>query len=235
MESWVVGYEGDADVERHAGAGDDAPARPAAIRVRVVSDYICPWCYVGLARAERLGVEFAVELDAWAYNLRPGIPPQGLPRDQVYDPSRFPSGYLERIRESARECGIEMIAPPVVANTMLAHEATEFAKDGGSMRPFRRSVFSAYWERGENISEHDVLCRLAAECGLDPDGLRAALGDGRYRKRVEEQMAWARAAGLGGVPAFIFNERFAVVGAQDYEVFADVARRIQRGELKAEE
>jgi predicted DsbA family dithiol-disulfide isomerase len=51
---------------------------------------------------------------------------------------------------------------------------------------------------------------------------------------VEEQMAWAGAAGLSGVPTFVFNEKFALVGAQDYEVFADVARRVQSGELKAE-
>ena len=95
-------------------------------------------------------------------------------------------------------------------------------------------MFAAYWERGENIGEADVLCRLAADCGLDASGLRAALAEGRYRQRVEEQMAWARDAGLGGVPTVIFNEKFAIVGAQDYEVFADVARRIQRGDLKAE-
>ena len=230
MESWVVGYEGDADVERHAGA--DASPAASPIRLRVVSDYICPWCYVGLARAERLREEFDVELDAWAYNLRPGIPAAGLSREQVYDPSRFPSGYLERIRESAREAGIEMIAPPLVANTMKAHEATEFAKERGQLRRFQRAVFAAYWEAGENIGDDEVLCRLAADCGLEADALREALADGRYRRQVEEQMAWARAAGLGGVPTFIFNDRFAVVGAQDYEVFADVARRIQRGELK---
>ncbi len=185
-------------------------------------------------RVERLREEFDIEFDAWAYNLRPGIPAEGLPRDEVYKGSRYPSGYLDRLRETARQSGIEMIAPPVVANTFKAHEATEFAKEGGRLPQFHRAVFAAYWERGENIGDEEVLCRLASECGLDGDALRTALADGRYRQRVEEQMAWARAAGLGGVPTFIFNERFALVGAQEYEMFADVARRVQRGELKAE-
>jgi len=226
-------------------------------------------------RVERLCEEFDVEFDAWAYDLRPGLPPEGLPRDEVYREGRYPPGYLDRLRETARESGIEMIAPPVVANTFKAHQATEFAKDGGRLPRFHRAVFAAYWEKGENIGDEevlcrlarecgldadglraaladgryvqrveeqmagenigdeDVLCRLAQECGLDADGLRAALADGRYVQRVEEQMAWARNAGLGGVPTFIFNDKFALVGAQDYEVFADVARRIQRGELKA--
>jgi len=133
----------------------------------------------------------------------------------------------------ARESGIEMIAPPVVANTFKAHQATEFAKDGGRLRQFHRAVFSACWERGENIGREDVRCRLAPAGGRDGDEWRAALADGRYAQRVEEQMAWARSAGLGGVPTFIFDEKFALVGAQDYQVFADVARRMQRGEPKA--
>ena len=183
-------------------------------------------------RVERLCREFGVELDVWAYNLRPGLPPQGLPRDEVYRDRSYPPGYVERMRQTAKESGIEMIAPPVVANTLKAHEATEFAREGGRLPQFHRAVFAAYWERGENIGEVDVLCAVAAGCGLDADGLRQALADGRYRQRVEEQMAWGRAAGLGGVPTVIFNDKFAVVGAQDYEVFADVAQRIAGGALR---
>jgi predicted DsbA family dithiol-disulfide isomerase len=186
-------------------------------------------------RVERLCQEFDVEFDAWAFDLRPGIPPDGLPRDQVYRGSRYPPGYLERLREMARQSGIEMIAPPVVVNTAKAHQATEFAKDGGRLRQFHRAVFSAYWERGENIGLDDVLCRLARECGLDGDELRAALADARYAQRVQEQIAWAREVGLGGVPTCIFNDKFSLVGAQDYNVFADIARRIQRGALKPKE
>ena len=233
MESWAVGFEGDDDVERHAGIGTEAPAKPR-LHVRMVSDYICPWCFVGLARIERLGEEFDLDLQACAYNLRPGVPPDGLPRDEAYRGRQFPEGYRERLRQTAREAGIEMISPPVVANTFKAHEATEFAAENGRLRPFHRAVFEAYWERGENIGDIDVLCRIAEGCALDAEALRQALAEDRYAGRVEEQMAWARAAGLGGVPTFIFEGKFALVGAQDYELFADVARRIHSGALKAE-
>ena len=70
-----------------------------------------------------------------------------------------------------------------------------------------------------------MLCHIGGEAGLDPDVLREALSDGRYTAEVEEQIAWTRAAGITGVPTFIFEEKFALVGAQDYEVFRDVARR----------
>lgn len=135
-----------------------------------------------------------------------------------------------------------MIKPPVVANTFKAHEATEFAKEQGRLMPFHRAVFSAYWEKGDNIGREDVLCRIAGECGMDGEELRPALADGRYRQRVEEQMEWARTAGVSGVPTFVFfaggesaageNRMFALVGAQEYAVFADVARRIENGALR---
>ena len=76
-----------------------------------------------------------------------------------------------------------MKRPPLIPNTRNAHEATEFAKDAGRLLPFHRAVFRAYWEREENIGDVDVLCRVAEECGIDADGLREALSDGRYTSR----------------------------------------------------
>ena len=93
-------------------------------------------------------------------------------------------------------------------------------------------MFAAYWEQARNISETDILCDIAGEAGLDAEALRQALDDGRYAQRVEEQMEWARRTGISGVPTFVFDGRFAVVGAQDYDVFRDIAGRILRGEVK---
>ena len=72
MESWSVGYDGDGDVERHSGMHDARPEKQA-LEITLVSDYICPWCYVGLARLEQLRGEFEVTLSACAFDLRPGI------------------------------------------------------------------------------------------------------------------------------------------------------------------
>ena len=120
-------------------------------------------------RVERLCREFGVELDVWAYNLRPGIPAQGLPRDEVYKHRQYPPGYVERLRQTAKESGIEMITPPVVANTFKAHEATEFAREGGRLPAFHRAVFAAYWERGENIGEAEGLCAEREQGTWDQD------------------------------------------------------------------
>ena len=178
--------------------------------------------------------EFDVDFDVCAYDLKPGIRPEGLSREQAYAGRVYPSGYIDSMIETARDAGIDMKRPPIIPNTRKAHEATEFAKGAGRLAEFHRAVFAAYWEREENIGDAGVLCRIGAEARLDPDALCEALSDGLYTAEVEEQIAWTRAAGITGVPTFIFEEKFALVGAQDYEVFRDVAQRVVQGRLRAE-
>ena len=177
--------------------------------------------------------EFAVEFDVSAYELRPGLPPEGLPRDQLQAKRVYPPGYLDNMRQTAREAGIDMKRPPLVPNTRKAHEATEFAKEAGRLLPFHRALFQAYFRDEQNIGDVEVLCRSGTECGLDAAGLRGALDDGRFAAEVEEQIEWSRAVGITGVPTFIFDEKFSLVGAQDYEVFRDVAHRIVARRVRA--
>jgi predicted DsbA family dithiol-disulfide isomerase len=180
-------------------------------------------------RVERLQEDFELEFDPCAFDLKPGIPPEGLSREQVYAGRVYPEGYLDNMRQMAAAGGIDMKRPPLIPNTRKAHEATEFVREHGppeSLVDFHRAVFYAYWTEERNIGEVEVLCEVAASCGLDPDALREALGDGRYATVVEDQMQWARDVGITGVPTIIYEGRFAVVGAQDYEVFLDVGRRV---------
>ena len=226
MESWVVGFDGDDDVERHADMPDAAIHEKPRLRVRVVSDYICPWCFIGERRFERLDEDFDVEWDICAYDLKPGLPAEGMARSDVYAGRVYPPGYLDRMYELANADGIKMKRPAWVPNTRIAHEATEFARDHGALMPFHSAVYSAYWERERNISLPDVLAEIATECGLDSEGLREALADRRYRDRIDGQFEWARLANITAVPAVIVESRFAVVGAQDYDVYRDVAQRL---------
>ena len=180
-------------------------------------------------RVERLAEEFEIDFDPCAFDLKPGIPPEGLPREQAYAGRVYPEGYVDSMRQMAADGGIDMKRPPLIPNTRKAHEATEFAREQGSadmLLAFHRAVFYAYWTDERNIGDVDVLCEVAAVCGLDPEALREALADGRYAAEVEDQMQWARAAGITGVPTVVYDGRFAVVGAQDYDVFLDVARRV---------
>lgn len=123
-----------------------------------------------------------------------------------------------------------MKRPPLVPNTRKAHEATEFAIEHGKLWEIHRALFHAYFEEERHIGDIDVICEAVAGTGLNVSELRLALEDGRYAAEVERQMEWAREAGVTGVPTTIFNDRFALVGAQDYNVFRDVATRVSRTE-----
>jgi predicted DsbA family dithiol-disulfide isomerase len=177
-------------------------------------------------RVERLAEDFELEFDPCAFDLKPGIPPEGLSREQVYAGRVYPEGYIDNMRQMAADSGIEMKRPPLIPNTRKAHEATEFAREYGDALAFHRAVFHAYWTEERNIGDVEVLCDVATATGMDPSALREALADGRYAPAVEGQMTWSRAVGVTGVPTVIFDDRFAIVGAQEYETFRDVGRRV---------
>jgi len=230
MESWGIGFDGDVDVERHAGIEVEERSRPK-IRLLVVSDYICPWCYIGFTRVEQLRSEFDVELSVGAYELRPGIPPEGISRAEASTGRVYPPGYLDNLRATAADSGIDMKRPPVIPNTRKAHEATEFAREHGKLWEIHRALFRAYFEEERDIGDAAVVCDVGASVGLDPEGLRRALDERRHAGQVEDQLAWARAAGVSGVPMTVYNEKFAVVGAQEYAVYRDIATRVAAGRL----
>jgi predicted DsbA family dithiol-disulfide isomerase len=234
MESWCVGYDGNDDVERHAGIDPDETAgeRPA-LRLKVVSDYICPWCYVGFTRIERLREEYDIALEVSAFELRPGIPAEGVSREEYSRGRTYPPGYLENLRALAAESGIDMKRPSLIPNTRLAHEATVFAAEHGKTWEVHRALFHAYFEEERNIGDIDVVCDVSASIGLDADALRGALRGHRYATQVQRQLDWARASGITAVPAVVFEERFAVIGAQEYAVYADVARRVLEKKISA--
>ncbi len=233
MESWSVGYDGDGDVERHIGMHDTRPEKQA-LQVTLVSDYICPWCYVGLARLEQLRQDFEVTLTACAFDLRPGIPAEGVARAEASKGKVYPPGYLDNLRQTALAAGIELKRPSLVPNTRKAHEATEFTRDtDGDLWAVHRALFRAYFEEEQNIGDTDVVVRACEEAGVEGGALSEALDAGRYSEEIEKQMEWSRSNGVTGVPTTIFNGRFAVVGAQDVDLLRDVAGRIVRNEVEA--
>ena len=177
-------------------------------------------------RAERLEREFEIDIVWRPYELHPEIPAAGIDRGERA--SRL-DGYVNPLRALAEEAGLPYAPSSHVPNSHRALEAAEFAREQGAFEQFHRALFEAYFGRGEDIGDVDVLVALAAASGLDAHGLEAALRDSRYTTLVNESTQEAQRQGVTGTPTYIFeagDRRFPLVGAQDYSVFQSIAQRI---------
>ncbi len=134
------------------------------------------------------------------------------------------------MEERAESAGIHFVEGRTHrSSSLLSLQAAEYVADHGlPADAFHRAVFEAYFEDLEDIGDVDTLVRIAESAGIPGEGLRPALEDGVYRERVEEAVEGARLAGVRSVPTFIFDETYAIVGAQEYETFQAVMKELGR-------
>lgn len=167
-----------------------------------------------------------MDVDWVPFELHPETPPEGKAVEPA--PGGRRAAVYEHLRRLAAEAGLEMKPKRFVSSSRLALEAGEFARAAGPapFETFHRALLRAYFEEARDIGNLEVLLDVARGAGLDAEALRTALVERRYAAEVDDWTAWAQASGITGTPAFVFNNRFLMVGAQDYSVFADVARRL---------
>ncbi len=137
------------------------------------------------------------------------------------------AGSEQRLRQIAEGYGMTFHSTKRIYNTRRAHEATEYARDHAAANQFHRIVFGKVYAHGFDISRWEVLRAAALEADLDADDMQQQVAAGIYTERVEDQVRQAYQIGISGVPTYVINNRYAVVGAQPYEVFRDVLQRIQ--------
>jgi predicted DsbA family dithiol-disulfide isomerase len=202
------------------------------LTIDIISDVVCPWCYVGKRRLEaalarRTNSQAAPVRVRWhAFQLNPDIPPGGVDRRSYLErkfggPERAKQIYA-RIKAAGDEVGIAFDFERIVRqpNTFDAHRLIGWVQDVDLNKSdaLIEGLFRAYFIEGVDIGDIDALARLAGDAGFDPTAARAWLisGEGRAAIQAEEQRA--RALGVTGVPFFVFNQRLAVSGAQPPEV-----------------
>jgi predicted DsbA family dithiol-disulfide isomerase len=150
-----------------------------------------------------------------AYELRPGLPPEGIPR--VPKPGEV-NGLHPHLIEYAEEAGLKMKRPSIIPCSRPALEAAEYAKERGKFDHFHLAVFKAYWETGKNIGIRSVLREIARESGLDASEVERCLDEGRYTQVVIKQSEDAKELGINGIPAYIIDG-CTIEGVQPYQVF----------------
>ena len=153
-------------------------------------------------------------------------PPEGRELPEYIKQKRA-NGSEEHLRSIATSYGMEFESTQRIYNTRLAHEATEYAREHGKGVEFHRVVFRMVYAEGKDPSQWDVLREAAQEVGLDGEALQTAVESESYKANVEEQVRWAYQIGVTGVPTYVINDRYAIVGAQPYEVFKNALEQIR--------
>ena len=201
------------------------------MKVVIVSDTICPWCYVGKRRferalAERAEVKPAIE---WRpFQLNPDMPAEGVDR-KAYMREKF--GNDERageIYQAIRSAGEGENIPFAfdsisrVPNTIASHRLISWSLPSGRQDGVVEGLFRSYFLNGEDIGEIDVLVDIAVAAGLDEAEARTYLSGSEGVEQAQAESQEAHRLGISGVPCFIFDGKYAVSGAQEPEVFSQV-------------
>jgi predicted DsbA family dithiol-disulfide isomerase len=172
-----------------------------------------------------LKAEYQVDVEWRPYYLRPDTPPEGLDLPDYIMKARA-NGADERLQSMANMHGMEFKSTERIYNTRIAHEATEYAREHGKGLEFHRVVFRKVYADGQDPSKWDVLRSAAEEVGLDADDMQSVVDGGKYTAEVAAQVRQAQEIGVTGVPTYVINDRYAVVGAQPYEVFKRALAKI---------
>ncbi len=206
------------------------------VQIEVVSDVVCPWCFIGKRRLEAALLALARRPDApevqvvWRpYQLNPDMPADGMDR-ATYLRRKFGANAGEvyrRVSEVGSSVGIDFDFPAVQRqpNTLPAHQLIAHAGAHGSQDAVVERLFRAYFLEGADLTREDVLLELAAQAGLEHEAARLALVDPDRRWAVQNDEQASRAMGVEGVPFFLFDRRLAVSGAQEPQVLIQAIER----------
>ncbi|HKW36199.1 MAG TPA: DsbA family oxidoreductase [Burkholderiales bacterium] len=204
-----------------------------ALAIDVISDVVCPWCFIGKRRLEA-ALEFYRERrpDAPApavvfhpFELNPDIPREGIARSDYIAKKFGARGYSahDRLTHAGAQLGIAFAFDRIQRqpNTLAAHALIEAARRKGAQGAVKEAMLKGFFVDGADMTDEKTLVRLAAEAGLEREGAEAAVSDETLRAAVADEEQKARALGVSGVPFFIFNGRIAVEGAQGPEVLLE--------------
>jgi predicted DsbA family dithiol-disulfide isomerase len=194
------------------------------LRLDLVSDIVCPWCYIGLANLERalasVADDVSVTLAFHPLQLNPGLPPEGeATADNVARKYGLtPEQARERgggVRDAAAEAGVAMVGRPGrLYDTFDAHRLLHWAGEQGQQLALKHALFDAYFEQGRNISDHDVLADAARAAGLDRAAALEVLRRGGHAAQVHDDEVEWRSEGITSVPTMVIDREFVVSGAQ---------------------
>jgi len=205
------------------------------LKIDIVSDVVCPWCYIGKRRIEdalALVPDVPVELHFRPYFLNPWVPREGISREE-YLTTKFGSveaykGMAGRVVAAAKEEGL-VYRPDLVQrqpNTTDCHRLIHWAEAIGKAAEMKQRLMELYFRDGGDLTDTEVLVKAAADVGLEADEVRRRLATDEDVALVSGQAQEAADKGVSGVPTYVFAQKYAVSGAQAPDLLARAIRQV---------
>jgi predicted DsbA family dithiol-disulfide isomerase len=202
--------------------------------IDMVSDVVCPWCFIGKRRLERaiaLRPDIPVEIRFRPYFLNPWVPREGMSRE-AYLTAKFGSAaryrdIAQRVAGAAAAEGLTYASDRIARqpNTLDCHRLILWGGENGKAGEMKQRLMQLYFAEGADLSDRDVLVEAARSCGLNAERVRIALAGEKDVERIEREAESARQAGIDGVPCFILGDAIAVQGAQSPDHLAQAIDR----------
>jgi predicted DsbA family dithiol-disulfide isomerase len=204
------------------------------ITIDVVSDVICPWCFLGKRRLDKALEQISdvkVEVVYRPFFLDPSIPKEGLDRHK-YMSAKFGEERLKNIHDPLIALGKEDNVPyhferiTRTPNTLDAHRLIRWALPLGKQAAMKDALMVAYWRDGLDIGDPAVLADIAATQGFDKADILRDLATDKDSAVVLAETEQAQAMGVSGVPTFIINHKYGISGAQSVQVLVDAIKKV---------
>ena len=207
------------------------------MKIEIWSDILCPFCYIGKRRLEKALATFehardveiqwrSFELDPQA-NPTPGVSQYALLAQKYGNTEAWARQMSANMAQSAAEEGLAFDFDRVVpANSLRAHRLVHLAARHGRQDAAKERLFKAYLEEGLNINDVPTLTRLAAELALPAAEVEQLLASDQFEQEVRLDEYHAQQLNIRGVPYFVFEDKYAVSGAQPAELFREVLEKV---------
>jgi predicted DsbA family dithiol-disulfide isomerase len=207
------------------------------MKVEIWSDIMCPFCYIGKRKFEMALEQFdqkeAVEIEWKSFQLNPELRSQ--PDKSIHEYLSEAKGWsLEKakelnqeVAEMGKEVGLDFQFDKVkVSNTLLAHRLVQLAKTQGKGNQAEAALFEAHFVEGKGVDQAETLYEIGEKIGLSQEGIQTLFDSDVYVDEVRMEQYQAQQIGVRGVPFFVFDQKFAVSGAQAPELFAQALKKM---------